>query len=401
MTSERPSRAEPPDFDAQHLRRLLAALCDENCRMLRSRRVGGDSRSKRRRSDNVRAIHEPQRRAGLGDHFAGIRGRSDAGEVGRLVTRDLPATVATSVLSWAAAAIAAALLIFGAYSHLLQSPGERSQDGPNQVAANRPSIRRPRPMSCRWRRSPIWTECPMGGDAAGQRAHHGAARARRGLRHRRRNSSDVQLRRDRHALRTGDDGSDFADERPGDSRKTGRRCRRRRPRIHDRNPAGDGGRLGHGIWRRSGRRRRHRRRRLQRRRRSAFRCTSGRRTAVAPPKRLTSGEAMRIDKGGTPSRIVSISSDRFSSQPERLDCGSRPSGADLGGDRQHRSRTGELELLRNRSRRNAGRRQGLRRSRGPRMERPRRRRGCRSSCLAATTSRRSTTTSTVATWSCS
>lgn len=38
---------------------------------------------------------------------------------------------------------------------------------------------------------------------------------------------------------------------------------------------------------------------------------------VAPPKRLTSGEAMRIDKGGTPSRIVSISSDRFSSHPDR------------------------------------------------------------------------------------
>lgn len=38
---------------------------------------------------------------------------------------------------------------------------------------------------------------------------------------------------------------------------------------------------------------------------------------IAPPKRLTSGEAMRIDKGGTPSRIVSISSDRFSSYPDR------------------------------------------------------------------------------------
>ena len=37
---------------------------------------------------------------------------------------------------------------------------------------------------------------------------------------------------------------------------------------------------------------------------------------IAPPKRLTSGEAMRIDKGGTPSRIVSISSDRFSSHPD-------------------------------------------------------------------------------------
>jgi ferric-dicitrate binding protein FerR (iron transport regulator) len=36
------------------------------------------------------------------------------------------------------------------------------------------------------------------------------------------------------------------------------------------------------------------------------------------PQRLTSGEAMRIDKGGTPSRIVSISSDRFSSRPEDL-----------------------------------------------------------------------------------
>lgn len=33
----------------------------------------------------------------------------------------------------------------------------------------------------------------------------------------------------------------------------------------------------------------------------------------ATPHRLTSGEAVRIDKGGTPSRIVSISSDRFSS----------------------------------------------------------------------------------------
>ncbi len=32
------------------------------------------------------------------------------------------------------------------------------------------------------------------------------------------------------------------------------------------------------------------------------------------PQRLTSGEAMRIDKGGTPSRIVSISSDHFSSE---------------------------------------------------------------------------------------
>ena len=34
------------------------------------------------------------------------------------------------------------------------------------------------------------------------------------------------------------------------------------------------------------------------------------------PQRLTSGEAVRIDKKGTPSRIVSISSDRFSSRPE-------------------------------------------------------------------------------------
>ncbi len=47
--------------------------------------------------------------------------------------------------------------------------------------------------------------------------------------------------------------------------------------------------------------------------------TQSRGVLPSAPQRLTSGEAMRIDKVGTPSRIVSISSDRFSSHPDSND----------------------------------------------------------------------------------